>query len=726
MRKTIKPAILLLLYSLLQQTAFPQLQKIVPDYLRQRFLRYTENVPREEIFVHSDREEYISGEDIWFRIYLINRQTFKPSLNSRIVYFELLNSENRPVAQKRILIDKGFGSGQIVLPDTLSTGIYTIRAYTSWMKNFLPYNCFAKEIAVYNSLHINSFKVKLNTTNITKKGTNNKSAEEIENCCVKLRVNNSKPDSLEIFVTADYKFRSENNSVFYIFIQTHGNINYISNEKMTEETTMLSIPKSLLIPGINQVTLFNSKGEPVVERLIYTPFKEKNLLTLRCVDSCSLRNEITLDIELGSEVSTALNSANLSISVAPQTNDLEIMDMNDYMLFGTEYMIQLMDEIKGRKIKDLSPEVMDSILLNVRSNWINWGAVLSDDLPHFKYHIEKEDHFLLGKLITNDQQAVLSDEYLLLCTSGKEAGFQYARTDNDGNFSFNIHIDEGLKDLIIMPDNLNKNHKIIIESSFSDQYIQSEISVDTTTRPIPPEISKWSVNYQVRTIYGISGHGGPLNPIFPSLKPIRFYGKPDIELIMADYLSLPVMEEVFFELLPHVYLKKKKSKYEISITDRVDNNLYVSLPSLMIDGVIIKDPLMIVNLDPEIVEKIDVIKEKYLVGKYFFPGIVNVITKSGDFSCVSLPDYMIRLPYRVIDPVWSFVSPDYSSVEMANSRIPDYRNTLYWNPFVKTCKDGKAKIEFWSSDNKSDYVINIQGLTQEGKIFSLKKIIKVK
>jgi hypothetical protein len=146
----------------------------------------------------------------------------------------------------------------------------------------------------------------------------------------------------------------------------------------------------------------------------------------------------------------------------------------------------------------------------------------------------------------------------------------------------------------------------------------------------------------------------------------------------------------------------------------------------MIDGVIIKDASMIVNIDPETVEKIDVIKEKYLIGKYWFPGIINVITKSADFSCVPLPDYMIRMPYRVIDPVRSFVSPDYSSTEMKNSRIPDYRNTLYWNPSVKTDKNGKARIEFWSSDNKADYLINIQGITKDGKMLSAKKVIKVK
>jgi hypothetical protein len=103
-----------------------------------------------------------------------------------------------------------------------------------------------------------------------------------------------------------------------------------------------------------------------------------------------------------------------------------------------------------------------------------------------------------------------------------------------------------------------------------------------------------------------------------------------------------------------------------------------------------------------------------------------VITRSADFSCVSLPDYMIRIPYRVIDPVRAFVSPDYSSTDTKITHIPDYRNTLYWNPSVMTDKDGRAVIEFWSSDNKADYLINIEGIAENGKMISVKKVIHVK
>jgi hypothetical protein len=45
---------------------------------------------------------------------------------------------------------------------------------------------------------------------------------------------------------------------------------------------------------------------------------------------------------------------------------------------------------------------------------------------------------------------------------------------------------------------------------------------------------------------------------------------------------------------------------------------------------------------------------------------------------------------------------------------------------VKTGKDGKASIEFWTSDLKTDFEVNIQGISTDGNAISIKKIIKVK
>ncbi|MGD0341105.1 MAG: hypothetical protein ABSA76_05295 [Bacteroidales bacterium] len=696
------------------------------DYLRQKFLNYTTSVPREEIYIHSDRDEYISGENLWFNIYLIDRQSFKPSSGSKIAYFELLNPENRPIVQKRILLEGGFGPGQIVLPDTLSSGIYTIRAYTNWMKNFLPVNCFTKDIHIYNAFSSRSFKEKIYSGKKISEGTSVDYYHAASNAGLNLRVDNLKPDILEIDVVTDEKYRTENKNQFYLFIQTHGNINYVSSEGTTDGYNKIFINKNQLPAGINQITVFNAKGQPVGERFIYTPEKENTVVTIQSIDSSGLRDKISLDFAFPDTIPNKLNSNNLSISVVAETNSQSFPDINDYMIFGTEYGLLPGDVFKGIKVSKIAPEIVDSLLQSAKSNWLDWNVILSGEPPVFKYKIETEDYYLSGKLLTGDRKEKDSDRYVILSHPGKIADFQYARTDREGDFSFKIKIDDKVNDLIIQPNEVTKNQSVNIESSFSDKYLKSEISVDSTSKPIPGYISTWSVNHQVMKIYGTSSIGEPIKPDISQPKTRRFYGKPDQELNMKDYITLPVMQEVFFELLVGVSLKNKKSGYEITISDPEYHIVYKTPPALFVDGVLVKDPEVIAGLDPEIVEKIDVIRGRYFVGDYFFYGIVNVITKAGDFSNVTLPDYAIRLSYRVIDQVNSFISPDYSSTAMKKNRIPDFRNTLYWNPSVKPDQDGKARVEFWSSDNKTDYLINIQGITQEGKPFSFQKNIKVK
>ena len=183
-----------------------------------------------------------------------------------------------------------------------------------------------------------------------------------------------------------------------------------------------------------------------------------------------------------------------------------------------------------------------------------------------------------------------------------------------------------------MPDDIRIKKKIMLESPFSDKYIKTAIPVKSGRETFPDIIEEWNVNYQTRKIYGIAEAGNPLQSKTALLRPVRFYGKPDIELILADYVSLPGMEEVFFELLPRVSLKKRNSVFEILITDRFNENTYQLSPYLFLDGVKITDAGIIASLDPQDVEKIDVVKEKYAIGTYFFPGDIECCHKIGRFQ----------------------------------------------------------------------------------------------
>jgi hypothetical protein len=718
--------VLSLLYLAILQSALSQQSGSIPDRLRQKLDEYTSAVPREEIYLHADRDIYVSGEEMWFKLYLIDRKSSKPSFNSSIAYVELLNADSRPVVQKRILLSQGFGSGQVLLPDSLSSGTYTLRAYTSWMKNFLPENCFMKDISIYNSLSDKVFKGKLSLTSNSVKGIAEKAGTSGTDKSINLNINNSRKDSLIIFVETKSSYISENSNDFFVVIQTRGNIVNISSGKAAEGKARVSVSKSSLREGIQQITLFDSNGRPVSWRNIYIRGEDKNQVVINSADSVSRRNKLTVDIEPSKISSSSSGLTNMSISVSPFLKDRETVDIDDYMVFGTEYASPGRNFTRGRKIKEIPAGEIDSILQNDRSNWIDWTVILSDSLPDFRYQFEREEHHLIGQLLTGDNLNAPPSELVFLCKPGKQATFQYARSDKNGNFTLDIPFDEKPQDLILMPDNAAGNYKIRIESSFSDQYPGFASFNDSTRNPLPLQVSDWCMNHQVMRIYGSPVHGSQIKPVFNPMPPVRFYGKPDIELILADYISLPTMQEVFFELLPRVNLKKKSSGFEISISDRVDDSRYVLMPCIMIDGVIIRDAALIEGLDPELVEKIDVIKEKFVVGGYAFQGLVNVITRSGNFSSVLLPDYMVRMSYRVTDPVSSFASPDYSSAESAAQRIPDFRNTIYWNPSVMTDNSGRAKIEFWSSDGVSEYEINLQGIDSEGKLVSVRKTIRLK
>jgi hypothetical protein len=695
------------------------------DTLTRRFQNYCEAYPREEIYVHSDREKYVAGEYAWFRIYLFDRQSNKLSSGSSVAYLEILNAENRPVVQERIRLEGGMGSGQALLPDTLSSGRFMLRAYTNRMKNSMPANCFMKSISIYNALSTVTF---MNNTGYSGSDTQSDSSAGISRSAetgIKMSCDNLRSNFLEISISADDSYRAESN-LCYLFIQTHGIINYRNTVTLSGENTRVVIPRNMLIPGINRITLFSSAGKPVEERLILTLSQETQQLVVNSSDSIQTRSRELIEYEVNKETPADPDILALSVSVIPESGN-PFMDISDYMIFGSEFGV-LPDTIQKGKLSELPAGLIDSFLAAAKSNWIDWDIILSGNYPVLKYNYEEKYLSLSGHLLRRSSLEPDSGQYLFLSKPGKKATFQYATTDRNGYFNFSLPADDMLRDIIIQPEEAERNDLIRIEPSFSEEYIETLPLRDTLTRGLNPKISAMCTNYQVNIIYGNAEADAEMKqtPVQSANEPRTFYGKPDIRLIMNDYVRLPVMEEVFYELLDGVQMKEEKTGYEIMVTDPVYNMPYEKPPVLMVDGVIVHDPAVIADLDPELVEEIDVIRARYIVGDYLFYGLINIITYAGDFSSITLPGYAVRLPGGVTETVMKFHMPDYSLQAARESRIPDFRNTLYWNPSVTRDEGGKCVTEFWSSDLPGEYDINIQGVTSDGKSISLRKTLQVK
>jgi len=117
-----------------------------------RFNSFAEKAVFEKIFLHSDRDFYVAGEILWFKIYYTEGDTHRPLSFSKVGYVEIINEQHIPVLQTKISLEKEESGGSFYLPVTLNTGHYILRAYTNWMKNFGSEYFFEKVITIVNTL----------------------------------------------------------------------------------------------------------------------------------------------------------------------------------------------------------------------------------------------------------------------------------------------------------------------------------------------------------------------------------------------------------------------------------------------------------------------------------------------------------------------------------------------------------------------------------------------
>ncbi len=113
------------------------------------------NYPQQKIFVHLDKEEYLAGERIWMKIFLVNGATHRPDTLSTNLYVELISADGELASLELMRMENGFSYGDIALPDSISEGNYMLRAYTDWMNNFDEKFFFKKDIYVYNAIEEN-------------------------------------------------------------------------------------------------------------------------------------------------------------------------------------------------------------------------------------------------------------------------------------------------------------------------------------------------------------------------------------------------------------------------------------------------------------------------------------------------------------------------------------------------------------------------------------------
>lgn len=737
----------------------------------QNALQASQHVFKEKIFLHTSKEHYLSGELLWFKVYAVDASTLLPSDLSKVAYIDVLNQENQSILQAKVAVQNGSGNGYFTIPFTLKTGSYKIRAYTNWMKNFGADYFFEKPLTLINSLvgteNLLNQKASQDIQFFPEGGDLVEGLmatvgfKAIDQNGKGIAVNgiiiNQKNDTVTRFQTfkfgmGKFTFTPLANDTYKAIVYTNTNevltkalpivkkqgsmlslkaelndllsLNITTNtgaKKMyllahngkkvsfAEEINILNgkansqINKLKLPEGISHFTLFNENGSAVAERLYFKkPSKQLILAVEGNLTSYKTRSPVSIMIDATNENQQGVE-AETSISVR-RLDSLQGIDQSDILSY-----FWLSSELKGtiespryyfldNKESDIA---LDHLLLTQ-----GWRRINSKETrANLTFLPELDGHIITGKIKSDKPNPFI---YLTIPTAIQQ--FYNTIADSTGNFIVNTKDFYGLNEIIIQT-NLNKDTtaKITINSSFSEDYTPANLPNFMLKSSALSDLQNHSINMQVQQLYAsnISKVFRPLN-----VDTTRFYGLPYKSYKLDNYTRFDLMEDVLREYVTEVFVSKSQKHFQLKVLS--SKEFLGGEPLVLLDGAPYFDMDKVMEINPKKIKQLDVIRDSYIYGPSMFNGILNFVSYKPNLASLEINPNAVVLDYEGMQLQREFYSPSYTTPEEINSRRPDFRNQLFWSPSTNLDEKGKAKFNFYTSDQTGVYIGIINGLSKTG------------
>jgi hypothetical protein len=321
-----------------------------------------------------------------------------------------------------------------------------------------------------------------------------------------------------------------------------------------------------------------------------------------------------------------------------------------------------------------------------------------------------------GRVIEKEGGSPVNNASVQLSVLGNEFDFLEYNTGADGKYIFSLSPLQGEKDMYIVARAGNTNPEILIDNDFNTDafYIEGEeFRLTKAERNIAEEII---LNMQIEKIYRSDKILDSLYAREDSVK-TTFYVNPSTILYIDEYIELPTVEEVLFELVPEVIVKKRKDDIFISVTDNeiYHPDLAIFEPLVLLDHIPVHNLENLLKLSPSKISTIEVVNEIYIKGTSRYGGIISIFSRRGDIAGIDLPENSLFFDFKTFAEQDKVFYPYYSK-SSGELNIPDYRSCLYWNPELIPGNNMKAALEFYTSDRKGQYIVLIRGISEDGKI----------
>ncbi len=526
-----------------------------------------------------------------------------------------------------------------------------------------------------------------------------------------LNLTESSPGELQITTYAT----NQQPEQLYLLGHTRQKVVVAATTIMANGKATFSVVKDSLAAGITHFTVFNSQQKPIAERLFFKrPTKQLEIETVLQNNPFGAREKVVLDLLTQRQPGVA-TAANLSLAVfkADSLQATDIADITAYLYLSSDLKGTV--ENAASYFSETGPqaeEAFDNLMLTHGWRRFTWEDVLSQKTPTFQFLPEYEGHLIQGKVTHNATGTPASDVRAYLAAPGKNTRFYSNVSKADGSVLFAVKDFFGPKEMVVQTNFLkDSTYHFEVFSPFSSNYSEKRPPAFDAEESLRPAIHLRHLDVQAQNIYFEKFLNRYQAPAIDSLP---FYGKPNQQFFLDDYTRFKVMEEVMREYVPGVLVRKRRDGFHFRVMDAQNRLVFEEDPLVLLDGVPVFDINKIMAFDPLKVQKLDVMTTNYYNGSLSSYGVVSYTTYKGDLAGFPIDPRALLQEYEGLQLQREFYAPAYDTQEQKLSRLPDWRNLLYWAPDLNTGPDGKASTHFYTSDQAGTYTIVVQGLTQEG------------
>ncbi|MDD4922676.1 MAG: hypothetical protein PHS30_09410, partial [Bacteroidales bacterium] len=512
------------------------------------------------------------------------------------------------------------------------------------------------------------------------------------------------------------------------FLIQYGGRPYAFNKFMFDKDSLLIVyPYDKMHAGINQVTLFNVKGEPLLERLVFVQHNGEALSLDVNTNKTSYASHERIQASIGAQdPAGAPVTGEFALAVRDVTKENNRSVYGDNLINSLLLTSDLKGPIRnpGYYILPKNEPAVDLLLLTQGWRRYVWKQQTGQETFQLDYQVES------GLVIKGSVVSVLTRkplpnyEITMLLHLGSGLNGDVCRTDKDGNFSFVTDF-TGKRDLQLQSRKKTKNNvtRIMLDrdAAPAGSVLYSPAQIWNTFKKadkVLPHVAPFPNGN--KTLARVEG---ALDTIL-KLKEVEVVAKKTVEDDKKHAVYSFSAEKVRDDARD-----KGERRFAYDLRAGLIQMLEASSKSFNVglDGQLYYNGRTTVIVNGSIKNKMNMEEETTRMEEYRYSSddIENVVVV--DDPEFILGDYGAKIVYYLYADgktrreaiglrnttfegyslVKEFFSPDYS----VSGNIPDTerRRTLYWNPSVKTNAEGRAQVLFFNNDSARQYEFTVEG-----------------